>query len=182
MSKRVAVVAVVAALAVGLVWLSFALVEPSPSWVRPLIAARFVDVRWMDTGTLSRWLDRPPGERPVLIDVRTEGEYAVSHLKHAKRLDPDRPDIASLGLAPEDAVVVYCSVGYRSASIVEDLEQAGVHEVYNLDGGIFQWAMEGRPLVRDGRAVRQVHPYGRVWGRLLRESLRAPLGSAQPPP
>ncbi len=43
----------------------------------------------------------------------------------------------------------------------------------NLKGSIFQWANEGRPVVRDGEPVREVHPYDAVWGRLLDRDLRA---------
>ena len=40
---------------------------------------------------------------------------------------------------------------------------------------IFEWANEGRPVVRDGREVEAVHPYDAVWGRLLAPERRADL-------
>ncbi len=39
-------------------------------------------------------------------------------------------------------------------------------KVVNLDGSIFEWANEGRPL--DGDEAGGVHPYNRVWGQALR--------------
>jgi hypothetical protein len=47
--------------------------------------------------------------------------------------------------------------------------------VQNLEGSIFQWANEHRPLVRDGQRETRVHPYNAVWGRLLAPEVRAPL-------
>jgi 3-mercaptopyruvate sulfurtransferase SseA len=53
------------------------------------------------------------------------------------------------------------------------LEQAGIADVYNLEGGLFQWANEGRPIVRGSEQVHEVHPFNRIWGLLLRKDLRA---------
>ncbi|MBW2188974.1 MAG: rhodanese-like domain-containing protein [Deltaproteobacteria bacterium] len=53
--------------------------------------------------------------------MRTEAEFEVSHLQGARRVDPDDPKIESLQIAPDATVVVYCSVGYRSAAIIKQL-------------------------------------------------------------
>jgi hypothetical protein len=55
------------------------------------------------------------------------------------------------------------------------LRAAGFNHVQNLEGSIFQWANERRPLVRDGTRVTRVHPYSKFWGRLLADGVRAPL-------
>ena len=48
------------------------------------------------------------------------------------------------------------------------MRRHGVYtNVRNLDGSIFQWANEGRPLVRGNQRVQDVHPYDENWGRLL---------------
>ncbi len=142
----------------------------SPTSLRPVIEARYPEVRWIDVATLGRWL---AGERPVvLLDARQPAEFAVSHLEGARRVDPDAPDVAGLGLARDARVVVYCSVGWRSASVADALRRAGYGDVHNLEGGIFAWANEGRPVSRDGRRVRAVHPYDETWGRMLRAPLR----------
>ena len=109
----------------------------------------------------------------VLIDVRSPEEQALSQLRGAQALDPSNPDIAALAI-PEDAkVVVYCSIGYRSAAIVEDLERAGAQNVYNLEGGLFDWANQGRPIYRGEARVLEVHPYNGLWGLLLKKDRRA---------
>lgn len=79
-------------------------------------------------------------------------------------------------LKPE-RVVVYCSVGYRSSRFASRLMQEGVQlpdgGLYNLEGSIFKWANEGRPLVCNDRPVQEVHPYSWAWGKLLKSDLRA---------
>ena len=99
----------------------------------------------------------------ILVDVRTPAEYAVSHLPGARSGLTDLP--------PTSAIVVYCSVGYRSAQSAQQLQAAGYTHVANLDGGIFQWANEGRPLAGSPK----VHPYNHHWARYLKPELRAPL-------
>jgi hypothetical protein len=46
--------------------------------------------------------------------------------------------------------------------------------VRNLDGSIFAWANEGRPLERNGQPAQLVHPYDALWGKLLDPARRAP--------
>ena len=109
----------------------------------------------------------------MLLDVREPAEYAVSHLAGARQVEPGT-DPATLDLPMDSRVVTYCSVGYRSADYGRTLRRAGFTDVRNLEGSIFQWANEGRPIVRgDGQPARKVHPYNKTWGLLLRPGLRA---------
>lgn len=109
----------------------------------------------------------------MLLDSRAVAEYGVSHLQGAIRVEPvsDGPVLADL--RRDALVVVYCSVGYRSAAVARRLKALGYQRVYNLEGGIFQWANEGRPIYRGDEAANQVHPYDRLWGRFLAEPLRS---------
>jgi len=58
-------------------------------------------------------------------------------------------------------------VGYRSSILARKLQTLGFKEVHNLEGSIFKWANEGRPLVQGQTTVHKVHPYNAHWGRLL---------------
>ncbi|HEV2842679.1 MAG TPA: rhodanese-like domain-containing protein [Chthoniobacterales bacterium] len=137
---------------------------------------RFPKVEWITTEQLADWLadkKRPP---PVLLDVRTEEEWNVSHLPGARRVDPNASvEQAAAGLPKETPIVTYCAVGYRSGELATKLRAAGFTNVWNLEGSIFQWANERRPLVRGDEAVTAVHPYSSLWGRLLTDDARAPL-------
>jgi rhodanese-related sulfurtransferase len=136
-------------------------------------ARRFPDVHWIDPAGLARWRADSTKAQPVLLDARTADEYAVSRLPGAARMDPYRPSLRPLRGMPKDtAIVVYSSVGYRSARLARWLATQGYINVTNLSGSIFQWADEGRPLERDGRPVTQVHPYDDSWGYLLESEYR----------
>jgi rhodanese-related sulfurtransferase len=134
--------------------------------VRRRIARQFPDVPRIAPRALARALDE--GAAITLLDARTEDEFAVSHLRGAVRVDPQRPDLTLPGVDAARPVVVYCAVGLRSARVVRALRAAGRSDVRNLDGGVFAWVAEGLPVFRDGRAVDGVHPYSRWWAVLLR--------------
>jgi rhodanese-related sulfurtransferase len=120
-------------------------------------------VRWIETGELAAWLAGAPGARPWLLDAREAAEFALSHLPGARRVDPAARAFSE-EVAAGRPVVVYCSLGYRSAVICARLQQAGVADVRNLAGGVFQWANEGRELRAADGAAGRVHPYGALWG------------------
>lgn len=44
------------------------------------------------------------------------------------------------------------------------MQQSGFSNVYNLDGSIFAWANEGRPVYRGDKQVDEVHPYNQSGG------------------
>lgn len=145
-------------------WVTLGLVESMIAW-------GFPDAPRISPQALDEALRGGGSAAPLVLDVRTEAEFAVSHLRGAVLVDPRR---ALLGQLPARArLVVYCSVGYRSAVAVRALRAQGVRDVRNLEGGIFAWANGGRPVFRGDRVVRVVHPYDRLWGLLLRRSLHA---------
>lgn len=116
------------------------------------------------------------GEEPLLVDVRSAEEFAVSHLPGARRAETAAEAEALLeGVPPDREVIVYCSIGWRSGHLAEALRREGRTNVRNLEGSIFEWANTGRAVVRDGVPVREVHPYDAEWGRLLDRSLWAGL-------
>jgi rhodanese-related sulfurtransferase len=141
--------------------------------IHRLTARKFPDLHWIDTDELARWREDPAKSQPVLLDARTADEYAVSHLKNAARIDPYRPLLRPLRGFPKDTpVVIYSSVGYRGARVANWLSGLGYTRVTTLDGSLFQWANEGRPVFRDDRPVLEVHPYDHRWGLLLESHYR----------
>ena len=166
---------IIAIVALGLLALGLRLGSLGLDDLKPWVALRFPEVRWVTPQTVAGWMKSE--EAPILLDARTEEEFDVSHLRGAIRIDPRHPNIDELSLPADRPIVVYCSVGYRSASVIESL--GAKREIYNLEGGIFGWAREDRPLFRGAQRVDEVHPYDWAWGRFLDESHRAPRGAAQ---
>ena len=147
-----------------------------------LTARKFPDVQWIDRADLARWREDAGRTPPVMLDARTSAEYQVSHLRDAIRVDPGRPSLRPLGArAKNDPIVVYSSVGYRSARLAHWLAGQGYTNVRNLAGSIFQWANEDRPVFRDGRPTTEVHPYDRRWGLLLESRFRAAVPDVETP-
>lgn len=105
----------------------------------------------------------------VILDIRSYEEYHVSHLKGAIEIDYDNfeeKDVAKIPLDSE--IIVYCSVGYRSEKIGEDLLEMGFTNVKNLYGGIFQWKNDGFEVVnKNSLPTDSVHTYNKSWSKWL---------------
>ena len=146
-------------------------VWPGVTWpaIKARIAKEFPNVKSIGTAELAK-----VQPKPVLLDVRTAAEFDVSHLAGARRMDPEAA-AASVTLPKNTPIVTYCSVGYRSAKFAQRLQEAGFTNVRNLEGSIFQWANEGRPIEPSAK----VHPYNKRWGALLNPPLRATAGGAE---
>lgn len=147
--------------------------------VTRVVRETFPEVPQLSTSDLARKLDS--ATPPLVLDVRDEKEFAVSHLPNARRIDPKSDPVAQLAAldVPKDReIVLYCSVGYRSSKAADALRKAGYTRTANLEGSIFQWANEGRPVARTtdkGEILTPtVHPYNAKWGRLLDPARRAP--------
>jgi len=128
----------------------------------------------------------------LLVDCREPEEYRVSHLEGAVNLrtpaeilqacDALRGPAEAPSLGPEAPprspaqveVYVYCSVGHRSAKLVQELAKAGSQEGRYLRGGLFFWARESRPMVDSaGNATKKLHPYKAPWKALVDPENRA---------
>lgn len=141
--------------------------------LKSIIQRECPQVRWILPAELLAWQQDTQRSQPLLLDARQPEEYAVSHLQGAQQIDPKVPDLSILtAISQDQPIVVYCSVGYRSARVADQLQQAGFTQVYNLEGSIFQWANEGYPVWQSDRPTDRVHPYDRMWGLLLASKYR----------
>lgn len=165
-----------ACLLVGVWWLSSRAKPMAWSVVQASIDTRFGQVPQIETADLAAWLADSDRPQPLLIDVRTAAEFSISHLPGAVRAERVEQLLPLLGPASaQQPVVLYCSVGWRSAIVADALRQIGRERVWNLRGSIFQWANEGRALAGpDETPVTIVHPFDRRWGALLERERWAP--------
>lgn len=117
------------------------------------------DVRGLDTMS-----------NPVLLDARALKEYEVSHIAGARWVGYDDFDMNRVKDLPKGTpIVVYCSVGYRSGKVTDQLVNAGYTNVRNLYGGIFEWMNSGHAVVDATGVTERVHAYDRKWGTWLRK-------------
>ena len=109
----------------------------------------------------------------VLVDVRDKPEYDVSHIQGAVHITRASEIVRRYGSYP-GMVVVYCSVGYRSGDMAQQLGRAGMTRVFNLKGSIFKWVNRGNPVVNKHGDATVVHPYNPYWGQLLKKRFHSP--------
>ncbi|KAK7476427.1 hypothetical protein BaRGS_00032352 [Batillaria attramentaria] len=137
------------------------------------IQAKFSSVKDVSTETLAKWFQDGEEKKHhtvlmyvildltfdlhviLLKDCREPAEFEVSHLEGAKRIDWETAD-------PQELLDTLPSVSDKDV------------QVYNLEGSIFKWANEGRPMVTSsGQKTRLCHPFSAVWGKLLKSELRS---------
>ena len=147
--------------------------------IKRLTSRKFPIVEWITTKELAGWLEDPLKLQPIILDARTEAEYTVSHLRNAQRIDPYHSNLVVSAESKDTPIAVYCSVGYRSARIAQQLKQAGFSHVYNLEGSLFKWANEERPIYTNDHITPLVHPYNQLWGRLLKPKYRAQVNGVE---
>lgn len=86
----------------------------------------------------------------ILLDVRTPGEFAEGFIEGARLIDFQSGNFESeiASLDKNTTYAVYCRSGNRSGQAAKIMHDAGFHNLYNLDGGVIDWANAGLPLVR----------------------------------
>ena len=107
----------------------------------------------------------------VFLDAREENEFTVSRIEGARWVGYDDFDLSRVEDIPKDTeILVYCSVGYRSEKVCEQLREAGFSNIHNLYGGIFEWKNQGRDVVdEEGEVTQRVHAYSKSWGVWLKK-------------
>ena len=87
----------------------------------------------------------------ITLDVRTPGEFAEGHIEGAQLIDFQSGNFENeiSSLDKNATYAVYCRSGNRSGQAVKAMHDAGFHNVYNLNGGVIDWANAGLPLVNN---------------------------------
>ncbi len=149
---------------------------PKPDWndVHDWLHEHFADIRHLSVDKLQTWRNDASRPQPVLVDIRSASEQAVSRIEGARLARNETEAIEKLDDLPRDTpIVAYCAVGLRSARLARELKKAGFRNVHNLEGSIFAWANRGLPLTDGTGAASSVHPYDEHWGVLLDAGRRA---------
>ncbi|MDH5671256.1 MAG: rhodanese-like domain-containing protein [Myxococcales bacterium] len=101
----------------------------------------------VSTERAKRLLDNPP-QGLVVLDVRTDAEFAEGHLAGAVQLDFYAADFEAQisALDREPPYLLYCRSGNRSGKTLEIMKRLGFVEVYELEGGISAWSAASLPV------------------------------------
>lgn len=90
---------------------------------------------------------RQGGGPHVLIDCRTEQEFALVAIQGAKLvpLHEAGQRLAELKAIASQRVIIYCHHGMRSLQMTAFLRHQGCADVFSMAGGIDAWAMAVEP-------------------------------------
>ena len=75
----------------------------------------------------------------LIIDVRTPGEYAESHIPGSKLISLDKLSSRLSEIPKEGKVYIICRSGNRSSQATSLLRDKGFDNVYNITSGIPKW-------------------------------------------
>lgn len=153
---------------------------PRPDWaeIHHWLRENFPDVRHLSVDEVAAWRADAGRTPPLLLDIRSGVEQAVSWIPGARCARSEAQALAEIPELPKDTpIVTYCAVGVRSARLAHILRNAGFSSVANLEGGIFAWANRGLPLENAAGPETAAHPYDEHWGVLLESAKRSTIAS-----
>jgi rhodanese-related sulfurtransferase len=107
-----------------------------------------MNVKSIGPATLKSWLDT--GEA-IVIDVREHREYASEHIEGSALIPLNSLHPGALPPHKGKKLVMLCRSGNRSMFACMKLNGAVPAEIYNLDGGIRGWVMQGLPVTKPER-------------------------------
>lgn len=83
-----------------------------------------------------------------LVDIRTPSEFSEGYIIGAQNIDYWSPDFDKRieTLDKSKPVIIYCKSGGRSAKCAVKLKDKGFGKIYDLEGGISQWMLQGMPV------------------------------------
>lgn len=87
----------------------------------------------------------------VILDVRTDAEFAEGHIQGAILIDQNQSDFvekAKAALPIDKRIAIYCRSGRRSANAAGKLGDIG-YKCVNLKGGIIAWKEAGKPVTKE---------------------------------
>lgn len=90
-----------------------------------------------------------------IVDVRTELEYRTSHIFRSVNCDANAPnfDQRIVQLNRQAPVIVYDESSTVSLQAAERMKTLGFVRIYELAGGIYSWARDGKTLVSGGVGI-----------------------------
>ncbi len=88
------------------------------------------------------------GDQVVILDVRTQEEFSVSHIKNAVNIDFYCDDFKEKieKLDKETMYFVYCRSGARSLRAANIMDEKKFKKIFHLENGLIDWVNNNLPL------------------------------------
>ena len=98
------------------------------------------DIKEIDALTLKKQIDSHADIE--LIDVREEYEVEICKIKDSTHIPMNQIPNHLNDLDNKKKLIIICKSGVRSYHVCQFLHQEGFKNIYNLKGGIINWALE----------------------------------------
>lgn len=95
------------------------------------------------------------GLQPILVDVRTPGEFARVHAVDAVLVPLDKLRTVSVTAyrSTDGCLYILCHSGARATTACQQLAAAGIDNVFVVEGGMQAWQSAGLPVVMGGGVI-----------------------------
>jgi rhodanese-related sulfurtransferase len=111
----------------------------------------------MKTINVKQLADKQRSESIDLIDVRMPVEFREVHAVGAKNYPLDALDPKSIATSRNgrsaEPIYVICKSGNRSSKAAQKFIDAGIDNVYSVEGGTTAWEQAGLPVKRGKKAI-----------------------------
>lgn len=111
----------------------------------------------------------------LFVDVRRPAEISVSMLPNTIT---GKEFLKNPSKYKNVTVVAYCTIGYRSAGFVKEMEKKGIM-IYNLAGGLLAWVLEGGKVFDARGETKRIHVYDHKWNYIPRGYVTVTFNSFQ---
>jgi rhodanese-related sulfurtransferase len=114
-----------------------------------LIVADYQETRYREV-TANEAAQFIKKDHPLILDVRTAGEYSRGHLRDAVLIPVQelQKRLKELASYKDREILVYCATGNRSTVASKILIDNGFRQITNMRHGIYEWAEDNLPVKR----------------------------------
>lgn len=83
------------------------------------------------------------GQAPLVVDVRKPWEFKVGHIPGAINIPVEELEQHLDDFKHDNGVLIYCINGARTREAEPVLLNAGISELYHLEGAFYTWIQRG---------------------------------------
>jgi rhodanese-related sulfurtransferase len=89
-------------------------------------------------------------EHPLILDVRTPGEYSSGHLQNSVLIPVQelKGRLKELAAYKDREILIYCATGNRSTVASKILIDNDFKQIANMRHGIYDWVKKNHPVTR----------------------------------